>query len=159
MYSPSIYEARYFVLSLCDLPNHGTSCHALGIFGKLLMNRGAPTWFETVWSYGVEAIDYWTMFSMKWKTVLEFEGVLKCCWKALSYSDVMEFISQFSELRCGRHWFWRVDFVAQNSNKLQKWKNQLTLNVFTLPNIEIFNSENVKNKKMCSHLGQGHVRH
>jgi hypothetical protein len=22
------------------------------------MSRGAPTWFETVWSYGVEAIDF-----------------------------------------------------------------------------------------------------
>jgi hypothetical protein len=28
---------------------------------------GAPTWSETVWSYGVEAIDYWTIFSMKTK--------------------------------------------------------------------------------------------
>ncbi len=34
------------------------SCHALGIFGKLLTRRGALTWFETIWSYGVEAIDY-----------------------------------------------------------------------------------------------------
>ncbi len=30
----------------------------LGMFGKLLMNRGALTWFETIWSYNVEAIDY-----------------------------------------------------------------------------------------------------
>jgi hypothetical protein len=30
----------------------------LGIFSKLLMNRGALTWFETVWSYGLKAIDY-----------------------------------------------------------------------------------------------------
>jgi hypothetical protein len=47
-----------FCLSCLDLPNHGTSFHTLGIFGKLLMSRGAPTWFQTVWSYGVEAIDY-----------------------------------------------------------------------------------------------------
>jgi len=25
---------------------------------KLLISRGAPTWFENAWSYGVEAIDY-----------------------------------------------------------------------------------------------------
>jgi hypothetical protein len=25
---------------------------------KFLMSKGAPSWFETVWSYGVEAIDY-----------------------------------------------------------------------------------------------------
>jgi hypothetical protein len=47
-----------FCMSCLDLPNHGTSLHTLGIFGILLMSRGAPTWFETVWSYGVEAIDY-----------------------------------------------------------------------------------------------------
>ncbi len=39
--------------------------HSLDIFGKLLMSRGALTWFETVWSYVVEGIDYWTIYSMK----------------------------------------------------------------------------------------------
>jgi hypothetical protein len=40
-------------------PNHSTSCHNLGIVGKLSMiNKGAPTWFEIVWNFGVEAIDY-----------------------------------------------------------------------------------------------------
>jgi hypothetical protein len=29
------------------------------------MSRDAVTGFETVWSYGVKAIDYWTIFSMK----------------------------------------------------------------------------------------------
>jgi hypothetical protein len=34
-------------------------CRTLGIFGKLLMSSiGALTWFETVWSCGVEAIEY-----------------------------------------------------------------------------------------------------
>jgi hypothetical protein len=32
--------------------------HALGIFRKLSMSKGDLTWFETVWSYSVEAIDY-----------------------------------------------------------------------------------------------------
>jgi hypothetical protein len=32
--------------------------HALGVFRKLSMSKGALTWFETVWSYSVEAIDY-----------------------------------------------------------------------------------------------------
>jgi hypothetical protein len=31
------------------------------------VSRGALTWFETVWSYGVKVIDYWTIFSMKTK--------------------------------------------------------------------------------------------
>jgi len=71
-----------------DLSNHGCfMLCTLGIFRKLSMtSRCALTWFETVWSYGAEAIDYWTIFSIKIKsksksksklqTVLEFEGVL-----------------------------------------------------------------------------------
>jgi hypothetical protein len=66
------YEAHVvcfvlFCLSSWDLPNHGASWCMLRIFRKILMSRGAPTWFETVWSYSVEAIDYWTIFSMKTK--------------------------------------------------------------------------------------------
>jgi hypothetical protein len=33
-------------------------CCALGSVGKVLMSRGALTWFETVSSYIVEAIDH-----------------------------------------------------------------------------------------------------
>jgi len=40
------------------LPNHNISWHTIGIFGKLSMRRGAPTWFKTILSYNVEAIDY-----------------------------------------------------------------------------------------------------
>jgi hypothetical protein len=49
-----------------------------------------------------------------------------------------------------------VDSVAGNSKKLQKngfWKEKsvgAALNVFTLSTLEIFNSENVKNKE-CVH--------
>jgi hypothetical protein len=43
-----------------------------------------------------------------------------------------------------------VDFVAENSNKLQKLglegKISEALNMFTSLNLEIFNSENVNNK-------------
>ncbi len=52
--------------------------------------------------------------------------------------------------------FW-VDFVTRNSNKLSKLglerKISWALNAFTLLNLEIFNSKNVKKKK-CLHLGQ-----
>jgi hypothetical protein len=54
-----------FFLSHYDLPNHGISCYAIGIFAKLSMNRGASSLFDIVWNYSVEAIDYWTIFSMK----------------------------------------------------------------------------------------------
>ncbi len=47
-----------------------------------------------------------------------------------------------------------VDFVARNSSKWQKLGLEgninCVLNVFTLPNLEIFNSTNVKNKE-CVH--------
>jgi hypothetical protein len=39
-------------------PNHGTSCHDLSIIEKLSMSKVASTWFEIVWTFGVEAIDY-----------------------------------------------------------------------------------------------------
>jgi hypothetical protein len=55
-------------LSCWDLSNHGVSCYALDIFGKLLMSRGASTWLQIVWSYGVEAIDRWINFSVKIKS-------------------------------------------------------------------------------------------
>jgi len=47
-----------FCLSCRDLSNYDVSCCILGIFGKLLMGGGALTWLETVWSYGMEAIEY-----------------------------------------------------------------------------------------------------
>jgi hypothetical protein len=46
------------------------------------VSRGALTWFEIAWSYGVEAIDYWIIFSikiliqLKLKIVLEFGAFL-----------------------------------------------------------------------------------
>jgi hypothetical protein len=41
----------------------------MGLHAMLLVSlesRGEPTWFETLWSYDVEA-DYRTIFSMKTK--------------------------------------------------------------------------------------------
>ncbi len=38
-------------VTLRSLEAHDPSCHTLGIFGKLSMSMGAPTWLETVWSY------------------------------------------------------------------------------------------------------------
>ncbi len=59
-------QGSLFYLSCGNLPNHGASSHALGFFGKLSMNMGAPTWFENVWNYDVEVLfDYWTIFFYK----------------------------------------------------------------------------------------------
>jgi hypothetical protein len=98
-----------FVTSYSDLPNCGPSCCTLGIFGKLSMSRAAPTWLEPVWSHGMEAIDYWTSWKLnkiETENHIGIWGHSWCCQKALGESDLIEFISQFSELRCGRYWFW-----------------------------------------------------
>jgi hypothetical protein len=58
-----------------------------------MSSKGAPTWFKTVWSYNVEAIDHGTIFSMKTKKKIEVENCI----------GIIKFISQFSELRCGRY--------------------------------------------------------
>ncbi len=79
--------------------------------GKALMIMGALTWFEIVWSNSVEAIDYWIIFPMiiflkiKAKNSIVIWGSSWCYWKALGKSDLIDFISQFSELWCGRYWF------------------------------------------------------
>jgi len=51
-------ESQWVSYTRPDLQNHGASCRALDNFEKLLMSRGALTWFGTAWSYAVEAIDY-----------------------------------------------------------------------------------------------------
>jgi len=47
-----------FCFSHQNLPNHDVSCCILGIFEKLSMNSGALMWFNIVWDYNVESIDY-----------------------------------------------------------------------------------------------------
>jgi hypothetical protein len=56
-----------FLLSPWDLLNDVESSFAFGSFGKLSMNSSALIWFETIWNYGVEAIDHWTIFWMRFK--------------------------------------------------------------------------------------------
>jgi hypothetical protein len=54
------------------------------------------------------------------KSKLKTWGCSWCCCKALGKSDLIEFIPQFSELWCERECNFGMDFVAGNSNKLQK---------------------------------------
>ncbi len=87
-----------------------------------------------------------------------------CCWKALWQ---FKFNRVYFTIFRAKVWkilsFEWMDFVVGNSIKLQKLglegKISWALNVFTLPNYQILNSENVKNKRMCSHLGQGYRLH
>jgi hypothetical protein len=112
-----------FVLSRWDLPNYGVSCHDISILGKLLMNRGAPTWFKIVWSYGVEAIDYWIIFSIKinktkTKNCNRIWGHFSWCLKTLGKPSLIDFISQFSELLV-RYWF-LSGFYCMKSKQIAK---------------------------------------
>jgi hypothetical protein len=144
-----------FVLSCWDLPNHDTSCCTLHIFLKLSMSRGAPTWFETVWSYSVEVIDYWIISFCEWKlNKTETENCIGiwscswCCWKAFSESDLIEFISQFSELRCERYWIvsgfccWKF---KQSSEIGLGRKNQLSPQCFEIHKFLILKMWKIKN--------------
>jgi hypothetical protein len=54
------------------------------------------------------------------KSKLKTWGHSWCYCKALSKSDLIEFISQFSELWGERESAFGMNFVAGNSNKLQK---------------------------------------
>jgi hypothetical protein len=107
---------------------------------------------------------YFSIFRAKvWKIFFWLSGF--CCWKfkqiakielgrktqlspqcvhiranGTGYTNLIEFISQFSELRCERCFFYWVDFVARNSNKLQKLglegKISWALIVFTILDLE-----------------------
>jgi hypothetical protein len=84
------FYCTLFCLSSWDLPNQDALCLSLSIFGKLLMSRGTPTWFETIWSYGVEAIDHWTIFSMK----TEQNWNWKCYWNLGEFLMLLESLWQ-----------------------------------------------------------------
>jgi hypothetical protein len=64
---------------------------------KSSLNRDALALFEIVWNYGVEVTNYWTI--SQWKlNKIEIE-IFIGIWKALNKSNLIDFISQFLELR------------------------------------------------------------
>jgi hypothetical protein len=60
-------EGSLFVLYLWNPSNQDASDQILGLFGKLLMRRGASAWFHGVWTCGVEVLGYWMISSLKIK--------------------------------------------------------------------------------------------
>jgi hypothetical protein len=69
------------------------------------MTRGAPTWFGAiVWKLLIiEPFFQWKFNKIKSENSIGIWGCSGCCWKALGESDLVEFISEFSELRFGRY--------------------------------------------------------
>ncbi len=86
------------------------SLHRLGL--RLF---GATMWKLLI----IEQFFQWELNKIETENCIRIWGHSWCCWKAFNERDLIEFISQFSKLRCGRYWFW-VDFVAENSNKFKK---------------------------------------
>ncbi len=68
----------------------------------------------------VEPFSQWKLNKIETKNWIEIWRH-SWCWKTLGESNLIEFISQFSELTCERHFYFSVDFVVGNSNKLQNW--------------------------------------
>ncbi len=135
-------------------PKSHASCRALCIYWKLLTSKGAPTWFETAWSYDVEVVDYWTIFSMKkreklkLKKLLEFVGNSWLPWEALDKSDFIESISQFSHLRCG-FWIgccsWKFKKVATIGFKRKNQVHCQCVHFAEFRNFQLWKSEKIKN--------------
>ncbi len=61
----------------------------------------------------------WKLNKIETENCIGIWGRSWCCWKALSESDLIEFISQFSELRCESHWvlngfcYWKFKQIAK----------------------------------------------
>jgi hypothetical protein len=62
-----------FCLYLRDPLNRHASDRILGVFGKLLMRRGAWAWFNGIWTSRAKVLEYWMISSLKFK--------LNCSWK------------------------------------------------------------------------------
>jgi hypothetical protein len=136
------------VLSCWDLPNHGASCRTLGSFRKLLMSRGASTWFETIWRSGLEAIDYWTIFSMKFKSNQNW----KLYWNLEAFLVLLE-ISPWV----------RFNKIYFTIFRAKMWKILILERILLLEiqtNCKIgFGKEKSVEPSMCSHSGELHVLH
>jgi hypothetical protein len=58
----------------------------------------------------IEPFFQWKLNKIETESCIGICGCSWCCWKAGSKSDLMEFISQILELRCGKYWFWSFFF-------------------------------------------------
>jgi hypothetical protein len=97
-------------------------CHAeisqtTALHGTLLVLLESSPWVGVHWLglrlFGdmvwklliIEPFSQWKWNKIKTENCLGIWGCSWCCWKALGDSDLIKFISQFSELKCGRYLF------------------------------------------------------
>jgi hypothetical protein len=135
-----------FVLPSWDLPNHSTSCRALDSFGKLSMSRGASTWLVwdclELWCGSYQLLNHF-LNENHIKLKLKTSGCSWCYCKALDKSDLIEFISRFSELRCERECDFEWILLLEIQTNCKNWVCK----------------QNSVEPSMCSHLGQWHRLH
>jgi len=122
----SLFCFVLFCLSHWDLPTHVARCHPLGIPSESswwvgVHWLGLGLFGATVWKLLIiEPFSQWKRSKIETENCIGIWGCFWWCWwKALSQSDLIEFISQFSELRCQRYWF-LSGLCCWKFNKLQK---------------------------------------
>jgi len=104
------------VTSRWDLPNYSASC-------TCLVSLESSQWegcIDLVWDcfgailWKLLIIEPFSQYKVnKIENEKCIEGISWCCWKALGKSDLIGFISQFSELRCERYWFLNEFFCCK----------------------------------------------
>ncbi len=114
--------------SLRDLPHHSASCHTLGVFEKLSMSKGC---IDLVWkclaircgSYSLfEPFSQWKLNNWHWKLYWNLGALLVLLESPyVTKLDLIEFISQSSELRCGRYWFLSGFCCWKFKNNCKNW--------------------------------------
>jgi hypothetical protein len=85
---------------------------------------------------------------LKLKKLLEFGGNSWCPWEALDKSDLIEFISQFSELRCGV-WSgcccWKFKKVAKIGFRRKNQVSCQCVHFVEFRNFQLWKCEKIKN--------------
>ncbi len=103
-----------------------------------LHRLGLRLFGTTVWKLLIiELFSQWKLNKIETKIFIIIWKHYWCSWKAFGKLDLIDFISQFSKLKCGRYWF-LIGFCC--------YKNWLCKEKSVEPWI-------------CSHLGQWHMLH
>ncbi len=96
----SMKESSLFCFFIMISPKRWCFGLCYGIYHQKVLNEwGALTWFN-VWSYNVEFIDYWTIFSwifwkIKIENYIEIWGHSWYCWKTLTKFDLKKLICKY----------------------------------------------------------------
>jgi hypothetical protein len=128
---------------------HAKISHTIVLHVTLLVSLQNSQWIEVHWVglrlFGtmmwklliIELLFEWKLNIIETKKFIRIWKHSWCYWKGFGKLDLIDFISQFSKLRCGRYWF--LSGFCCYKNWLCKEKSVDPL--------------------MCSHLDQWHMLH